>query len=190
MDLYIIAGPNGVGKTTFASKFLPKYANCQNFINADLIAQGMSPFSPEAAAVRAGRLVLSEIRFFARRRVSFAFETTLSGRSYLRLIRGLKKQGYRAHFFYLWVKNVDVAVSRVKDRVLKGGHDVPETVIRRRFNRSIQNFLSEYRPLADSWYLFDNSGKTPALIAIEKKRKLRIMDIANYQSLIARYGDE
>ena len=83
MDLYIIAGPNGVGKTTFASKFLPGYANCQNFVNVDLIAKGMSPFSPEAAAVRAGRLVLSEIEFFSRRRVSFAFETTLSGRSYL-----------------------------------------------------------------------------------------------------------
>src|ERR1022692_2206332 len=96
MDLYIIAGPNGVGKTTFASKFLPKYANCRNFINADLIAKGMSPFSPETAAIRAGRLVLSEITFFARQRVSFAFETTLSGRSYLRLIRQLRKRGYRS----------------------------------------------------------------------------------------------
>ena len=155
MQLYIIAGPNGVGKTTFASKFLPKYANCQNFINADLIAKGMSPFSPEAAAVRAGRLVLSEIRFFAGRHDTFAFETTLSGRSYLRLIRQLKKQGYKVHFFFLAVKTVDVALSRVRDRVLKGGHDIPETVIRRRFGRSIKNFFAEYRPLADSWYLFE-----------------------------------
>jgi len=97
MDLYIIAGPNGVGKTTFASKFLPKYVNCTNFINADLIAKGIAPFSPESAAIRAGRLVLSEINFFARQRVSFAFETTLSGRSYLRLIRQLRKRGYRVH---------------------------------------------------------------------------------------------
>ncbi len=87
MELYIIAGPNGVGKTTFARTFLPKYADCKNFVNADLIAQGMSPFSPEAAAIRAGRLVLSEIAFFSQRRVSFGFETTLAGRSYLRLIR-------------------------------------------------------------------------------------------------------
>ena len=93
MELYIIAGPNGVGKTTFASTFLPKYADCKNFINADLIAQGMSPFSPEATAVRAGRLMLSEIKFFSRRHDTFAFETTLSGRSYLRLIRQLKRQG-------------------------------------------------------------------------------------------------
>jgi predicted ABC-type ATPase len=103
MELYIVAGPNGVGKTTFASKFLPKYADCQNFINADLIAQGMSPFSPEAASVRAGRLILSEIRFFARRRETFAFEATLSGRGYLRLIRQLKKQRLQGSFLSFWL---------------------------------------------------------------------------------------
>src|SRR5260370_21264332 len=107
MELYIIAGPNGVGKTTFARTFLPKYADCKNFINADLIAQGMSPFSPETATVRAGRLMFSEIRFFAQRRATVAFETTLSGRSYLRLIRQLTKQVYEDHFFFLWVKTVD-----------------------------------------------------------------------------------
>ena len=128
MELYIIAGPNGIGKTTFARTFLPKYADCKNFINADLIAEGISPFSPEAAAVRAGRLMLNEIGFFAQRRATFAFETTLSGRSYLRLIRQLKKQGYEVHIFFLWVKSVDVALSRVRERVLKGGHDVPEAV--------------------------------------------------------------
>jgi predicted ABC-type ATPase len=123
MELYIIAGPNGAGKTTFASTFLPKYADCKNFVNADLIAEGISPFSPEAAAVRAGRLMLNEIEFFAQRRATFAFETTLSGRSYLKLIRRLKKQGYEVHFFSLSVKSVDVALSRVRQRVLKGGHD-------------------------------------------------------------------
>jgi len=157
-------------------------------VNADLIAQGMSPFSPEAAAVRAGRLMLSEIRFFARRRVTFAFETTLSGRSYLRLIRQLKTQGYKVHFFFLAVKSVDVALLRVKDRVLKGGHGVPQTVIRRRFSRSIKNFFAEYRSLADSWYLFDNSGSMPVVIAFEKAHRLRIMDKENYHALIALYG--
>lgn len=190
MELYIIAGPNGVGKTTFARKFLPKYANCRNFINADLIAEGLAPFSPEAAAIRAGRLMLGEIRSFARQRVSFGFETTLSGRSYLRLIRQLKERGYKVHFFFLCVKNVDVALARVKDRVVMGGHDVPEALVRRRFERSIHNFLTEYRPLADSWYLFDNSDKTPFLIAIEKKHTLRIMDAGQYQALITGYGDE
>jgi predicted ABC-type ATPase len=190
MDVYIIAGPNGAGKTTFARKFLPKYADCRNFINADLIAQGLAPFSPEAAAIRAGRLMLSEIKLLAKRRVSFGFETTLAGRTYLKLIRQLKEEGYRAHFFFLWVKNVDVALARVKDRVAKGGHDVPEAFVRRRFERSVHNFLREYRALADSWYLFDNSGKIPFLIAIEKKHKLRIIEVGQYQSLIADYGDE
>ena len=190
MNLYIIAGPNGVGKTTFARKFLPKYADCQNFINADLIAQGMSPFSPEAAAVRAGRLVLSEIEFFAQRRVAFAFETTLSGRSYLRLIQQLKEQGYKVHIFFPWVKSVDMALSRVRDRVLKGGHDVPEPVVRRRFGRSIKSFFAEYCPMADSWYLFDNSSKIPTVIAFERAGKLRIMSVGYYGTLTARYGDK
>ena len=190
MDLYIIAGPNGVGKTTFARKFLPKYAECQNFINADLIAEGMSPFSPEAAVVRAGRLMLSEIQFFSQRRVPFAFETTLSGRSYLRLIRQLKNRGYKVHIFFLWVGTVDVAISRVRDRVLKGGHAVPVPVIRRRFSRSICNFLGAYRQLADSWYLFDNSGAMPTIIAFERSGKLRIIKKERYQALIARYGEE
>jgi DNA polymerase III delta prime subunit len=106
-SVYIIAGPNGVGKTTFAREFLPNYANCRNFINADLIAQGMAPFSPETAAFRAGRLMLIEIDLLAQRRADFGFETTLSGRSYLRLIGRLKNQGYAVHFFFLWLSSVD-----------------------------------------------------------------------------------
>jgi predicted ABC-type ATPase len=101
-NLYVIAGPNGVGKTTFAREFLPNYANCRNFVNADLIAQGIAPFSPETAAFRAGRLVLSEINKLAQRHADFGFETTLSGRSYMNLFRQLKRQGYQLHFFFLW----------------------------------------------------------------------------------------
>lgn len=190
MDLYVIAGPNGVGKTTFARKFLPKYADCKNFVNADLIAQGMSPFSPEAAAIRAGRLVISEIGFFSQRRVSFGFETTLSGRSYLSLIQRLKMKGYTVHLFFLFVEGIDVTLSRIKERVLKGGHDVPESVVRRRFHRSVGNFFREYRPLVDSWYLFDNTGTRPVPIAFKKGAKVRIMEVETYQSLTARYGEK
>jgi predicted ABC-type ATPase len=189
MDLYIIAGPNGVGKTTFARKFLPKYANCKNFVNADLIAQGISPFSPEAAAIRAGRLMLTEIEFFSKRQVSFGFETTLSGRSYLGLVQRLKRRGYKVHLFFLFVQAVDVTLSRIKERVLKGGHDVPEAVVRRRFDRSVRNFFREYQALVDSWYLFDNTGTNPVPIAFKKRRQLRIMNRKTYDTLITRYGE-
>jgi predicted ABC-type ATPase len=128
-------------KTTFAREFLPHYADCKQFINADLIAQGMSPFSPEAAAFRAGRLMLEEIERYAGLGETFGFETTLSGLGHLRLLRRLKQSGYEVHFFFLWVPTVSLALTRVRDRVLRGGHNVPETIVRRRFERSIRNFL-------------------------------------------------
>lgn len=186
--LYIIAGPNGAGKTTFAKEFLPNYADCTNFINADLIAQGMSPFSPETAAFHAGRLMLGEIDLLAKRGADFGLETTLSGRTHLRLIRQLKNRGYVAHFFFLWVPSVDLALSRIKGRVLEGGHDVPEAVVRRRFVRSVRNFFLRYRRLADSWTLFDNSGEKPTIIAFEKHQEVRIMEQEVYNALMARYG--
>ena len=188
MELYIIAGPNGAGKTAFAREFLPNYAGCKNFVNADLIAQGMAPFSPETAALRAGRTMLEEIRSFAERRVSFAFETTLSGRSHLTLLRKLKAEGYDIHFFFLWLKSVDLALLRVKERVSRGGHDVPEAVVRRRFDRSMQNFLLDYRSLAKAWTLFDNSGEVPKVIALEKDEMVRIIDRSTYTALAKRYG--
>ena len=188
-NAYIIAGPNGVGKTTFAREFLPNYADCKNFINADLIAQGMSPFSPETAAFHAGRIMLGEINLFAKRGADFGFETTLSGRSHVHLIRQLKNKGYAAHFFFLWVPSVDLALSRVRARVSEGGHNVPEAVVRRRFGRSIRNFFSYYRRLADSWSLFDNSGATPILIAFEKQGETYIMEREIYNELVARYGE-
>jgi predicted ABC-type ATPase len=188
MDLYIIAGPNGVGKTTFAREFLPNYADCQNFVNADLIAQAMAPFSPETAAIRAGRMMLSEIQRLAKSRVSFAFETTLSGRGHMVLLRKLRAKGYKIHVFFLWVKTVDLALSRVRERVSRGGHDVPELVVRRRFDRSTRNFLSYYRQLADSWMLFDNSGESPLVVALEEGKDVRIMDKSLYSTLVRRYG--
>lgn len=186
-SVFVIAGPNGAGKTTFARKFLPAYADCRNFINADLIAQGVSPFRPEAAALRAGRLMLEEIKLAVKHRESFGFETTLAGRGHLNLIGRLKKSGYEVHFFFLWLPAVELALTRVKTRVIEGGHDVPETVVRRRFNRSIRNFLLSYRSLGDSWTLLDNSGATPVVIAFEKRGSLHIMNRELYDGLISRY---
>jgi predicted ABC-type ATPase len=186
-SVYIIAGPNGAGKTTFAREFLPNYADCKNFINADLIAQGVSPFSPEEVAFRAGRLMVEEINSYVKRGASFGFETTLSGRSHLNLIRDLIRRRYDVHFFFLWIPNVALALSRVRARVLEGGHDVPDAVVRRRFDRSIRNFLLHYRLLGDSWMLFDNSGATPAVVAFEKQGSLHIMNEELYNMLVARY---
>jgi predicted ABC-type ATPase len=188
MELYIIGGPNGAGKTTFAREFLPKYADCQNFVNADLIAQGMAPFSPQTAALRAGRMMLDEIRSFAKKRVSFAFETTLSGRSHMALLRHLKAEGYEIHLFFLWLKTVDLALSRVRERVSRGGHDVPEQIIRRRFERSMQNFLLHYRQIAHAWTLFDNSGESPRVVALGKDEKFRIINKSIYTALVKRYS--
>lgn len=186
-SVYIIAGPNGAGKTTFALEFLPQYAHCKNFINADLIAQGLSPFSPEAAAFSAGRVMLEEIQGFAERRGDFSFETTLSGTTSVNLIRRLRAQGYAVHIFFLWVSDVDLSLARIRDRVLEGGHDVPEAVVRRRYARSIKNFLRVYRHEADSWNLFDNSGRVPALIACKEPEGSRIMDPDLFSRLLRRY---
>jgi predicted ABC-type ATPase len=187
-NVYIIAGPNGAGKTTFALEFLPKYADCRNFINADLIAAGMSPFSPESAAIRAGRLMLEEIELSMKRGDDFGFETTLSGRSHLGVIRGLKQRGYQVHFFYLWISNVELALARIRERVLRGGHDVPEAVVRRRFDRSIRNFLVHYRLVGDSWNLYDNTAATPRIIASLEQGQLRIAETKRYNDLVEGFG--
>jgi predicted ABC-type ATPase len=185
--VYVIAGPNGAGKTTFAWKFLPNYADCRIFINADLIAEGVSPFTPQAAAFRAGRLMLEEIELHANRGEDFGFETTLSGLTNLELIRHLRQRGYEVHIFFLWLPTVDLAMSRIQDRVSKGGHDVPEPVVRRRFDRSIQNFFVRYRPIASSWLLVDNSGATPEPIAGHERSGLRIINARLYNLLVDRY---
>lgn len=164
-NVYVIAGPNGSGKTTFAKLFLPDYVKCPNFVNADLIAQGLAPFGPQAAALKAGKLVLQQIRAYAKRGVDFAFETTLSGKSYVNLFRELKAKGYALHLFFLWMPSPELAIARIKDRIAEGGHHVPAEDVHRRFGRGIRNFFKLYEPMLESWMLFDNSGAKPLLIA-------------------------
>jgi len=188
-NAYIIAGPNGAWKTTFAREFLPNYANCRIFINADLIAQGMAPFSPESAAFRAGRLMLEEIESHAMRGEDFGFETTLSGKGHVQVVRGLKKRGYELHIFYLWVPNAELALSRVRERVRRGGHDVAEAIVRRRFERSIRNFLRMYCALADRWILFDNSAAEPKIMVTSRHGELRVVDTRRYNEIVGSYGE-
>ena len=161
---YVIAGPNGAGKTTFAREFLPREAGCPFFVNVDLIAAGLSPFTPGVADIRAGRLMLEEITAHVRRRESFALETTLSGRRYAALIPGWQQIGYEVALIFLWLPKVEIAVKRVRERVRQGGHDVPEQVIRRRYEAGWKNFNRIYKPLVDHWFLYDNAGRDPILL--------------------------
>jgi len=159
--ILIIAGPNGAGKTTFAREFLPAEAECPHFVNADLIAAGLSPFAPELVAVRAGRIMLDQIHEHVRKGESFAFETTMSGRIYLQLIPLWQAQGYIVKLFFLQLPSSEMAVARVRQRVAAGGHNVPEEVIWRRFDAGLRNFEQLYKPLVDEWVLYDNSGEEP-----------------------------
>ena len=153
--ILIIAGPNGAGKTTFARELLPNEAECPTFINADLLAAGLNPLQPERAAIWAGRMMLEMIDACVSRGENFAFETTLSGRGYARMIPRWQEQGYWVTLIFLRVSSPEATIARVRQRVQEGGHDVPEDVIRRRFYAGWENFENIYRDLVDDWEIRD-----------------------------------
>lgn len=165
LELFVLSGPNGAGKSTTASVLLPEELGVRQFVNADLIAQGLSPFAADQSAIEAGRLMLRRIHDLRLRRESFAFETTLSGRIYAPFLREAQTEGYLVHIIYIWLSSVELARSRVEARVRQGGHGVPADVIERRYWRGIRNFARLYQPLADEWTLCDNSGEEPVVIA-------------------------
>ena len=171
--IIIIAGPNGAGKTTFACEYLLKEANCPDFINVDLIAAGLSPFNPDRAAIQAGRIMLSEIERRVRKGDSFAFETTLSGRVYARLIPQWRRSGYRVRLIFLNLPSPEVAIERVATRVAQGGHNVTSDIVRRRFEAGLRNFKEIYMNLVDNWEWYDNSGSAPQLISAGSNRGIR-----------------
>jgi predicted ABC-type ATPase len=160
----LIAGPNGAGKTTFAREYLPHDVRVLNFVNADLIATGLSPLKPELAAIAAARLVLEEIDRLTDRRADFAWESTLSGMTYAKRIRAMKEFGYHVEIIYLQLASPQLALRRIASRVRQGGHNVPKVDVLRRFTRSWSNFQNTYRPLADAWAVYDNSIRPPTLV--------------------------
>jgi predicted ABC-type ATPase len=167
--ILIIAGPNGAGKTTFAREFLPNEAKCPIFVNADLIAAGLSPFLPERAAIKAGRLMLETIAELVEKGESFAFETTLAGRAYSQSIPRWQAMGYHVKIIFLSLNSPDTAITRVLERSKQGGHFIPDEVVRRRFEAGQRNFEKIYRDLADAWVLYDNSGLEPVVLDWREK---------------------
>lgn len=161
--LYIIGGPNGAGKTTASYSVLPKILHCKEFVNADEIARGLSPFNPESVAIEAGRLMLNRIKELLSRNESFSIETTLATRSYFRLIEKAHQQGYEVTLLYFWLKSPEQAMERVAERVRKGGHNIPKDIIVRRYYEGINNLFKIYMPIVDTWVLVNNS-ETPRII--------------------------
>ncbi len=177
--VYVLGGPNGAGKTTFAREFLPA-AEIVEFLNADLLAAGLSPLRPEAMAVRAAKLLLTRWRELVAAKVDFAFESTLSGRTYAAMLREAQRAGYVVQVCYLWLPNVKQSLRRVRERVRKGGHDVPTADIRRRFLPSLRNFFALYLPLADEALLFRAASQSPQLIASWKAGHCVILEPETY----------
>ncbi len=180
---FIIAGPNGAGKTTFALRYLPQIAGCRNFVNADLIAYGISPFDSLSAQYEAGRLFLREIYANIDKRADFAFETTLAGRSHINLIKKLKQDGWHIVLFFLWIPDAAFSKRRVRERVEHGGHNIPDDTIFRRFPRIMHNLVKIYIPLCDRIICYDNSRPKFVPIFEQAGKDLRIFNQELYERI-------
>lgn len=188
--MIVIAGSNGSGKSTAAPALLQDAVQIKDFVNADVIAQGLSAFQPENAAIQAGRVMLDRIKALASERVNFAFETTLASRSFAGWLKKLKTTGYRFHLVFLWLRDMELAVSRVDDRVRMGGHSVPKATIRRRYNAGLRNFFNLYCPIADSWQIYDNSDANDlTLIASKKQNEISITNLEIWDNLVEKYSE-
>ena len=184
----VLAGPNGAGKSTTAPALLQGQLGVTEFVNADTLAQGLSAFSPEGAAIEAGRIMVRRLRQLAAQQQDFAFETTLASRTFTPRITEWLQTGYAIHLLFLWLPTPAFAVARVQERVRVGGHAVPAATIRRRYRRGLVNFFALYQPVVTTWRFYDNSGTRPRLIAQGKKRgRRRIMDRALWTRITEEY---
>jgi predicted ABC-type ATPase len=170
-----IAGPNGAGKSTLAPFLLRDAFGVTDYVNADTIAEGLSAFEPQSAAIEAGRVMLCRIRNLTEQRKTFAFESTLSGRTPARWIEIAKREGLEFHLLFLWLESEELAIERVAERVRRGGHDVPEAVIRRRYRLGIRNFFEIYQQRADEWMMLDTSLSNTDLIAVGRSNNVPII---------------
>ncbi len=168
-NIYMIGGPNGAGKTTSAMSLMPELLSCDEYVNADAIASGLSPFKPESSAIKAGRLMLQKIRDLANSQKDFAFETTMASRTFLPFLSECKENGYAIRLLYLWLHSPELALKRVESRVLSGGHHVPDEFVIRRYRNGLKNFFNLYIPIADTWLIYDNSSLDTELIARKDK---------------------
>ncbi len=189
-NVVVLAGPNGAGKSTSAPKLLKGVLGIYEFVNADIIAHGLSGFRPDQAGLAAGRIMLDRLRELARQRSSFAFETTLASRTFAPWIADLLRTGYQFHLVFLWLPTADLAVARVAARVQAGGHDVPEETIRRRYEAGLLNFFRLYRPMTTTWQLCDNSvSDNPKLIASGEAALTRfVVDSSAWEPIKRRHG--
>ena len=178
--LYIIAGPNGVGKTTFADRYLPDEAKQLEFVNVDLIARGLSPYDPDSVAIEAGKIALKRIRELIAHRIGFTWETTMSGRTAVGWLREARDAGFYLKTYFLWVRDPAIAIARIRQRVAEGWHNIAEDVSHRRFLKTIQNFFACYRPLMDAWKLYENDLPAARLLAVENGGRLVLRDRAQW----------
>jgi predicted ABC-type ATPase len=181
---YVIADPNGAGKTTFALRYLPEITGCRNFVNTDLIADGLSPLDPAKVQREAGKILLREIRSNVEKGEDFAFETTLSGRSYAKFLTELKSNGWKIILFYLWIPGAKFSAARVQQRVESGGQDIPADAIARRYSRTVSNFLYVFIPLCDEAFCYDSSNPSPIQVFKEKYGERIVFDPGRYETIL------
>lgn len=175
-NLYIISGCNGAGKTTASYTVLPEILNCKEFVNADEIARGLSPFNPESVAIEAGRLMLQRIEFLLEKDTSFSIETTLSTKSYINLVRRAQEKGFSVRILFFWLNSPELAIRRVAERVAKGGHNIPEPIIRRRYTAGLKNLFNLFMDQVDYWDIYDNSDYPRKQIACGGKNAKTIIN--------------